>query len=221
MSCLLSAVKLKGIGRLCPSFCLSVCQFFSSWTIWFIKKCMRIISQMQSINFYYLIDSKSWLCKDLQSGILLGWLTNFCTQPSEVWHLCKWHLLICIFDFSTVRHLKWVKTTNFQISRDATRLSATNQHSSKWYPRLISFLNAEEKHFQNITHIGHRNEWELQMNKSAKIAVLGKEEGNSNSNPKAVISLWPNSTQYPDPSFHWHAVWGNNTVHLLHNPVHH
>ncbi len=32
-----------------------------------------------------------------QSGILLGWVTNLCTQPSEVWHLCKWHFLICIF----------------------------------------------------------------------------------------------------------------------------
>ncbi len=33
-------------------------------------------------------------------------------------------------------HLKWVKTTKFLILGNGTSMSATNQHSSKWYPRL-------------------------------------------------------------------------------------
>ena len=86
--------------------------------------------------FYVFTPNIEWIAIK-QSGILLGWVTNLCTQPSEVWHLCKWHLLICIF----LRHLKWVKTTNFQILRNATCLSATNQHSSKWYPRLLNWPN--------------------------------------------------------------------------------
>ena len=94
--------------------------------------------------------------------MLSGWQTSqgyylddLCTQPSEVWHLCKWHLHICIFDFSTghiLRHLKWVKTTNFQILRNATSLSATNQHSSKWYPRLQTGVTYSPKRTTDIDH---------------------------------------------------------------------
>ena len=40
----------------------------------------------------------------------------------------------------SLRHLKWVKTTKFLILRNGTSMSATNQHSSKWYPRLINFF---------------------------------------------------------------------------------
>ncbi len=79
----------------------------------------------------------------------ITWMSDFlCTWPSEVWHLCEWHLLICIFDFSTdhlanQRRLKWAKTTKFWILRNASSLSATSHHSSKWYPwypRLILAL---------------------------------------------------------------------------------
>ncbi len=38
-------------------------------------------------------------------------------------------------------HIWFFKTTNFQILRNATSLSATNQHSSKWYPRLNKDLH--------------------------------------------------------------------------------
>ena len=37
----------------------------------------------------------------------LGWVTSLCAYPSEVWHLCKWLLLICIFDFSTDHLTRW------------------------------------------------------------------------------------------------------------------
>ena len=57
-----------------------------------------------------------------------------------------WCYILCMIGFllcpkqdyygHILRHFKWAKTTNFQISPNATSLSATNQHSSKWYPRL-------------------------------------------------------------------------------------
>ena len=47
-----------------------------------------------------------------------------------------------------LRHLKWVKTTDFQILQNATSLSATYQHSSKWYPRLVKVNIIPSKHLR-------------------------------------------------------------------------
>ncbi len=40
-----------------------------------------------------------------------------------------------------VRHLKWVKATKFLILRNGTSMSATNQQSSKWYPRMVKLAD--------------------------------------------------------------------------------
>ncbi len=61
-----------------------------------------------------------------------------------------------------VRHLKWVKTTNFQILCNATSLGVTNQHSSKWYPRLGNPLVGQRQHcvyvfLMHLSVILHRN----------------------------------------------------------------
>ena len=67
---------------------------------------------------------------------------------SQGYHLDEW--LVCALDQVKVDtcvsdtnwfayFLKWVKTTKFLILRNATCMSTTNQHSSKWYPRLIKW----------------------------------------------------------------------------------
>ena len=63
------------------------------------------------------------------------------------------HLHIWLFNWP----LKWVKTTKFLILRNGTRMSATNQHSSKWYPRLVYMrflpLLLESKEVSHILYL--------------------------------------------------------------------
>ncbi len=47
-------------------------------------------------------------------------------------HLTKWE-----FDTYVSDNYSFVKQPKFLILMNATSMSATNQHSSKWYPRLI------------------------------------------------------------------------------------
>ena len=55
---------------------------------------------------------------------------------NQGYYLDEW--LICALN--QVKFGTYVSDTNFHILRNATSLSATNQHSSKWYPRLMKSL---------------------------------------------------------------------------------
>ena len=91
-----------------------------------------------------------------QSGMLLGWVTSPCTQPSGGQHLNKWPLVTWASALtnwpldqvpSKISFALWFKTWSnavktskmcqISIFLDGTWPSGTWRHSAKWYPGLI------------------------------------------------------------------------------------
>ncbi len=67
------------------------------------------------------------IADSFQSGMLLGWVTSLCTLPSEVWHFCKWHLLICI-----IMHTHWEKSHFGSLKRPKGKYLRTPSELKIW-----------------------------------------------------------------------------------------
>ena len=127
-----------------------------AWFVW-VRSVEKVAAlALETSLFMYLclklehvnIQNSFYLYHLYHTGTIFA-LYRHCTKNvleifllcSKGYHLDEW--LVCeldqmkfdtyVSDTDSFAYLKWVKTTKFLISRNATNMSATNQHSSKWF----------------------------------------------------------------------------------------